>query len=388
MSGGGGDFVWIKLATAKEDAFAYLSTGGFCVGQVAGLACSSLGWGLTANKVRIYLVAESGEEPGDEVIETALAKVPLDVSTGVTSGAWLVAMPTSHAGVRTSIAGEQAAGASPLSLSNAAAPGYLELASAITRLTLLQLDSNKALAELKRKSDLAELEKLFVKPVQSTGASSQRSPRKEEHWELKQRVVSAYNMQDPNDAQRCFTHMGGPSVLLQDATMAHIWPSSEADSAGLLADELKLPNGFHIHPRNFLLLPEDVHKAFDHGWLLFLPIKAAEEGLSRVFLRALHLDSVTVAGDPDSPQSQAKRAWLRGLDGSFLTFRNDARPFMRVLGWRAWTTRVAPSGGGEESDVLWDEEDAEERSVDAEGNKALKGLITRGKGLIKGTPRP
>lgn len=237
--------------------------------------------------------------------------------------------------------------------------------------------------------------RLFVKPVHSTGASSQRSPRKEERLDLKLHVISYYGMVDPNDPKRCFTHVEGPSVLLQDATMAHIWPSSDADNAGLLADELKLPHGFHIHPRNFLLLPEDVHKAFDSGWLLFLPTKAPEGEVdgavsgggapSRVLLRTLNLDTVTVAGDPDSSSSQTKRAWLRGLDGTFLVFRNTTRPFMRVLGWRAWTTRVAPSSGGE-CEVTWEGEDAEGGSVDAEGNKALKGFegfVARGKGLLK-----
>ena len=56
--------VWIKLATAKEDAFAYLeTTRDVFVGQVAGLACSSLGWGLTANKVRLFMVAQAGSKP-------------------------------------------------------------------------------------------------------------------------------------------------------------------------------------------------------------------------------------------------------------------------------------------------------------------------------------
>ena len=49
-STGGSDHVWIKLATAKEDVFAkiYYSPGKD-VSDVAALACSSLGWGLTAN---------------------------------------------------------------------------------------------------------------------------------------------------------------------------------------------------------------------------------------------------------------------------------------------------------------------------------------------------
>jgi hypothetical protein len=96
-STGGSDYVWIKLATAKEDVFAkiYYSPGKD-VSDVAALACSSLGWGLTANKVRIHLVAVTEREPSEEEIGAAWAtgSKPLAVSAGVASGAWLVAVPT------------------------------------------------------------------------------------------------------------------------------------------------------------------------------------------------------------------------------------------------------------------------------------------------------
>jgi hypothetical protein len=92
-------YVFIKLATAKEDEFAVLEAErGLCVGQVAALACASLAWGLTANKVRVHLVAECGEEPSEEAIEAVLATKHLSVSAAVPSGAWLVAVPTTLAG--------------------------------------------------------------------------------------------------------------------------------------------------------------------------------------------------------------------------------------------------------------------------------------------------
>jgi hypothetical protein len=88
------DYVWIKLATAKEDAFAFVA-GSRLVGQVASLACATLAWGLKANKVRIHMVAESGTaEPTPAAVDEALAQEPLAVSAVVGSGAWLVAAPT------------------------------------------------------------------------------------------------------------------------------------------------------------------------------------------------------------------------------------------------------------------------------------------------------
>jgi hypothetical protein len=86
MSSGATDYVWIKLATAKEDAPVYMKTEGLLVGQVAALACSSLAWGLTPNKVRLHLVTVSDTEPSKEEIDAALGTTPLSVTMAVPSG--------------------------------------------------------------------------------------------------------------------------------------------------------------------------------------------------------------------------------------------------------------------------------------------------------------
>jgi len=98
------DFVWIKLVTSVEDSFAYLETGCLFVGQVAALACSSLAWGLTANKIRLFLVAKAGapkpQLPSLDAFKDLepLAEEATLESAGVTSGAWLVAVPTTTTG--------------------------------------------------------------------------------------------------------------------------------------------------------------------------------------------------------------------------------------------------------------------------------------------------
>ena len=94
-STGGSDHVWIKLATAKEDVFAkiYYSPGKD-VSDVAALACKEFPrWRLDAGQVRLHPVTVSGKEPSEEEIGAAWATKPLAVSEGVTSGAWLVAVP-------------------------------------------------------------------------------------------------------------------------------------------------------------------------------------------------------------------------------------------------------------------------------------------------------
>jgi hypothetical protein len=95
-STGGTDYVWIKLATAKEDAFAYLTVElGELVGSLIERACSKYThWQLNAGQVRLHPVTVSGEEPSEEEIGAARATGPLAVSTAVPRGTWLVAVPT------------------------------------------------------------------------------------------------------------------------------------------------------------------------------------------------------------------------------------------------------------------------------------------------------
>ena len=90
-------FVWIKLATEKDDAFSkvrYLLNAD--ISDVAALACSSFPhWQVNAGQVRIYLVADSGlDEPSSSDIDNALLKEPLKITAPVESGTWLVAKPT------------------------------------------------------------------------------------------------------------------------------------------------------------------------------------------------------------------------------------------------------------------------------------------------------
>jgi hypothetical protein len=95
---------------------------------------------------------------------------------------------------------------------------------------------------------------------------------------------------------------------------------------------------------------------------------------AEVVVRAARIATVVVADNPSSDATRAKRAWLAGLDGTRLAFRSAARPFMRVLGWRAWTMR----GPADDVATAAAEDAAEDvGSVDAEGNVALRTLVRR-----------
>ena len=136
-----------------------------------------------------------------------------------------------------------------------------------------------------------------------------------------------------------------------------------------------------MDPRNFHILPRDVHAAFDSGWLLLIPRRGSGEGgTSSVLIRASRTDDVVVLGDPGSAATLNKRAWLRSLDGTSLVFKSAARPFMRVLGWRAWSTRAEARDVGDGDDASRRSIDAaveDAASIDAEGNRALRSVVGR-----------
>ena len=75
--------------------------------------------------------------------------------------------------------------------------------------------------------------------------------------------------------------------------------------------------------------------------------------------------------------------WLRGLDGTRFKFRSTARPFMRVLGWRAWTMRGPAAAAAM---VAVEDATADAGSVDAEGNVALRMLVRRAAALAPQRP--
>ena len=100
-STGGTDYVWIKLATAKEDVFARVAiTSSDLVTDVAERACSKYThWQLNAGQVRLFMLAKAGPKPqlpaseAHKVLEPLAEEATLE-SARVDSGAWLVAVPT------------------------------------------------------------------------------------------------------------------------------------------------------------------------------------------------------------------------------------------------------------------------------------------------------
>lgn len=121
--------------------------------------------------------------------------------------------------------------------------------------------------------------------------------------------------------------------------LAHIWPSSKAVQASAMKRVFGLDEGFHLHPRNFLLLEKHVEEAFDNEALLLLPRRAVGDTPSEVWSRPLWLDKLAryASKDPgDAAAAEMNR--LRPYLGQHLHVPQAASgkvPYLRLLAWHA-----------------------------------------------------
>jgi hypothetical protein len=158
--------------------------------------------------------------------------------------------------------------------------------------------------------------------------------------------------------------MLGYKHYFSEATLAHLWPASYANFSAY-AREMALPPDFYTHPRNFLLLPRDVHEAFDAGLLGFVPSR--DVIVVRVFRR------------------ERLSPGVAALDGTLLHLPRAAEgrvPFKRTLGWFAW---LAKGAAVVPEHVQAELEGALCASASNAGNAALAGLVRRAAGARKMT---
>ena len=141
-----------------------------------------------------------------------------------------------------------------------------------------------------------------------------------------------------------------------EVELAHLWPAS-FQNFGSFAAEMALPANFHATERNYLLLPKDLHQAFDSAKVCFIPCSAG------IRLRVLR------------PEGLCAR--VAAMDGELLHLPSAAAnpsrvPFKRILGWMAWLAKgasaLAPAAEREMSEALG-------ASASAEGNAALRSLV-------------
>lgn len=141
-----------------------------------------------------------------------------------------------------------------------------------------------------------------------------------------------------------------------NVTLAHIWPASYTNWEEP-CNELALPEGFHRDPRNFLLLPRDVHTAFDLGRIIFVP-------------STTHITCYVLPG-----HHLSKR--VRKLHGKALHLpKHDAGgvPYKRQL---AYFALRAKGRAVVDASIQASLEAAMSASADASGNAALQELERR-----------
>lgn len=244
-------------------------------------------WGVDAGQVRLALAAAGGdEEPSVEAEATA---APLSAAARVAAGAWLLAL-----------------------VPPPPPPGAFTAAD-------VRAAVEAALAD----SKLLRALKPFAREHHSDATShSSPSPSqsKAERRAFKVSVADFYGLGHSNDPDM-LTDMLGDVRPFHEVTLAHLWPASYSNF-GDYAREMALPAGFHEQPRNFLLLPRDVHEAFDMGHIAFVPKRDGA-----IVLRVLR-----AAGLP---------APVAGRNGVRLCLPSGKAPFRRTLGWFAWLAKGA-----------------------------------------------
>lgn len=221
---------------------------------------------------------------------------------------------------------------------------------------------------LRKEMKRNRIEKLFISPVKSIGSSTPsqpaRSPRPEERIPLKIATIEYYGLwasSEPDKASRTVYTMlpasapaGGASqvaVPFKDAILSHIWPA-KADPREI-SELLGLGSDFNVQPRNFLILPKAIEKAFDADDLLLLPFRETSPAPHRGVRARLHPDT-----DSTHPLAWTDRVSL------FLPRESEGHvPYLRLLAWKAISALRTAFGGADECPAFIDVD----ASVDGRG---------------------
>jgi hypothetical protein len=184
------------------------------------------------------------------------------------------------------------------------------------------------------------------------------------------RIVGAMNYSDYPAAARSIPLIGSNSqidierVIAMKPDLLIVWQSGNTARQIAELQGLGIPV-FHSEPRNFMLLPRDVHAAFDDGRVMFVPS-----------LSSIKCFVLSPAGVSDA---------VRQLHGRDLHLPLLTSPYKRMLAFfaRCATRQSFTSLDGDVQAAL---ESAMASSEDSAGNEALQSLIDRmvDVGLVSG----
>ena len=209
----------------------------------------------------------------------------------------------------------------------------------------------------------------------SRSRASQREAAEKKRIDLKIKVLEYYGLLvDHADADKTLwtartmlDTAGTPPLPIDACTLAHIWPEEKKMLASAIASELKLPDGFYLEPRNYLILPRDAHEGFDNESLLFLP-----SANGRIKVRKWRLED----------RSPAEAAAVAKYDGRELSWPNrdtasPCIPFMRLLAYRMMSAGKTRPADELDISLASEQEAALNSSVTGAGNKAVRDLCLR-----------
>lgn len=175
----------------------------------------------------------------------------------------------------------------------------------------------------------------FPSPTSPSGGSSVTRSTRSSHSvssTLIEGVYAHYGL------HRGHTHMLGSG----HGSVAHLWPSSSTQHVGWIGKLLGLRDDFMNDARNYLVLPKDLHDAFDEGVVVFLPRRVpltssligVDVGERRQLTVRVLSERLTHFRNPTT------RAAIAAYHDKTLSWPNsNARPFTRLLAWHAWCVR-------------------------------------------------
>lgn len=179
-----------------------------------------------------------------------------------------------------------------------------------------------------------------------------RFPAPEDRADFKRTTAKFYGLTVKGNPGQ-LRDMLGDLRSFDEVTLAHIWPASYTNW-GDACSELALPPEFYKEPRNYLLVPKNLHDAFDRGHVIFIPSKRS------ITIRFICESRWTLALD-------------KKLDGRRLYIpRQGASPFKREL---AYFAAVAKGNREVDADIERDIQSGLSASVSSLGNAKVKTLV-------------
>ena len=198
------------------------------------------------------------------------------------------------------------------------------------------------LSGIKKLLQRDQMERLLIRPTSASRSSAAPQPAHEVRITVKRATIEFYglgvDLSGDDPAQwTARTMASSDTVPFADCTLAHIWPASMAWHADELASELRLPDGFYTHPRNFLVLPKLLEVSFDKMGVLLIP-KRNGDIVVRQWGSSRH-----------SAQEEAavSRYYSTVLEWPTRQTHIPHLPFMRLMAFRVMcaSTRVQPARG-------------------------------------------